>query len=138
MLYHVVPLADWSVHPEEPYAPPSLAAEGFVHCSPDEATALGIADAFHRRAPGPLLVLRIDESLLSADVRWESADGGDGADGPLFPHVYGPVERAAVTGLLEVRRDADGRAEGLVPRAQRWHGGPGGARGPRGHLRGPA
>jgi len=29
--------------------------------------------------------------------------------------VYGPVERAAVTAVLEVLRDTDGRAGELVP-----------------------
>ncbi|WP_017241553.1 DUF952 domain-containing protein [Streptomyces sp. SS] len=114
MLMHVVPLADWSAAPEAPdapYAPPSLAAEGFVHCSADEAAALAIADAHYRDVPGPLLVLVIDEAGLGGEVRWE------GSGDVLFPHVYGPVERAAVTAVLEVRRDADGRARELVARA---------------------
>ncbi|MEU6929814.1 DUF952 domain-containing protein [Streptomyces sp. NPDC046385] len=109
MLLHVVPLDEWSADPALPYAPPSLAAEGFVHCSPDETAALAIADAHYRTAAGPLLVLVIDESLLSGEVRWE------GSEDLLFPHVYGPIERAAVTGLLEVRRDEDGRARELTP-----------------------
>ena len=110
MLLHVVPLADWSTDPDLPYAPPSLAAEGFVHCSADAPAALAIADGPYRDAPGPLLVLVIDESRLTAEVRWE------GSGDVLFPHVYGPVERAAVTEVLEVRRDEDGRARELVPR----------------------
>ncbi|GAA2808429.1 DUF952 domain-containing protein [Streptomyces showdoensis] len=109
MLLHVVPLDEWSADPGLPYAPPSLAAEGFVHCSPDETAALAIADAHYRTAAGPLLVLVIDESRLSGEVRWE------GSEDQLFPHVYGPIERAAVTALLEVRRDPDGRARELTP-----------------------
>ncbi|MFH9725030.1 DUF952 domain-containing protein [Streptomyces sp. NPDC017254] len=111
MLLHVVPLADWSAAPDAPYAPPSLAAEGFVHCSPDEAAALVIADARYRDVAGPLLVLVIDEDRLGGEVRWE------GSGETLFPHVYGPVEREAVTSVLEVRRDADGRARELTARA---------------------
>ncbi|MFF2304795.1 DUF952 domain-containing protein [Streptomyces sp. NPDC058128] len=110
MLLHVVPLADWSAAPDAPYAPASLAAEGFVHCSPDEAAALVIADTRYRDVPGPLLVLVIDEERLAGEVRWE------GSGGTLFPHVYGPVERDAVASVLEVRRDADGRARELAPR----------------------
>lgn len=106
---HVVPLDEWSADPELPYAPPSLASEGFVHCSADEASALAIADAHYRAARGPLLVLVIDESRLTGEVRWEESRD------TLFPHVHGPIERAAVTTLLEVRRDADGRARELIP-----------------------
>ncbi|GAA3397225.1 DUF952 domain-containing protein [Streptomyces roseoviridis] len=111
MLLHVVPLDEWSADPGLPYAPASLAAEGFVHCSPDEAAALAIADARFRDAAGPLLVLVIDESRLTGEVRWE------GTGDALFPHVYGAIERSAVTAVLEVRRDADGRARELTPRA---------------------
>ncbi|MFD7018185.1 DUF952 domain-containing protein [Streptomyces sp. NPDC059161] len=109
MILHVVPLDEWSAGPDLPYRPPSLTAEGFVHCSADEATALAIADAHYRDVPGPLLVLCVDESALAAEVRRE------GAGGAVFPHVYGPIERAAVTAVLEVRRDAEGRAVELAP-----------------------
>ncbi|WP_406860038.1 DUF952 domain-containing protein [Streptomyces sp. HUAS MG47] len=109
MLMHVVPLDEWTAAPEAAYAPPSLASEGFVHCSPDEPTALAIADAHYRDVPGTLLVLVLDESRLAAEVHWE------GSEDMLFPHVYGPIERAAVASVLEVRRDADGRASELTP-----------------------
>ncbi len=110
MILHVVPLDEWSADPHLPYRPPSLATEGFAHCSADEASALAVADARYRQVPGPLLVLCVEESALAAEVRWE------GAGSVLFPHVYGPVERAAVTAVLEVRRDAEGRAIGLAAR----------------------
>jgi uncharacterized protein (DUF952 family) len=117
MIFHVVPLDDWLAVPERPYAPPTLAAEGFIHCSPDEATSLGVADAFYRDAVGPLMVLLIDEELLDAPVRWEPATSPAPPDtGPdaLFPHVYGHINRSAVAGMLEVQRDADGHAVGLT------------------------
>ncbi|MCM2576561.1 DUF952 domain-containing protein [Streptomyces meridianus] len=117
MIFHVVPLDDWLAAPDRPYAPPGLAEDGFVHCSPDEATALAVADALYRETVGPLMVLLIDEQLLDSPVRWEAADPspppGVGPD-VLFPHVYGRINRAAVAGMLEVRRDADGGATGLA------------------------
>jgi uncharacterized protein (DUF952 family) len=116
MIYHVVPLDDWLRIPDRPYTPASLAVDGFVHCSPDEKTALAVADAFYRDAVGPLMVLLIDEEALDAPVHWEAADPapppGTGA-GVRFPHVYGRINRAAVAGMLEVERDADGRAVAL-------------------------
>ncbi|MCD0484617.1 DUF952 domain-containing protein [Streptacidiphilus sp. ASG 303] len=112
MILHLTPLDDWLATPERPYAPASLAAEGFVHCSPDERTALAVANAFFAEVHGPLMVLLIDEDRLDAAVRWEEPDGppppGSAAD-VLFPHVYGAVNRGAVVGMLEVRRGPDGR-----------------------------
>ncbi|WP_419993768.1 DUF952 domain-containing protein [Streptomyces boninensis] len=122
MIYHVVPLDDWLIAPDRPYAPPHLAEAGFVHCAPDEATSLAVADTAYRGAPGPLMVLMIDEHALDARISWEAADGAEGAEGAegapppgipaetLFPHVYGRINRTAVVGMLEVRRDARGRA----------------------------
>ncbi|MFF8832732.1 DUF952 domain-containing protein [Streptomyces sp. NPDC015131] len=109
MLLHVTSAADWAAGAPGAYRPPSLAAEGFVHCSPDEETALAIAAAHYRDVPGPLLLLTLDEALLTAEVRREESGGR------LFPHVYGPVDRAAVTRAREIRRDASGRVTGLAP-----------------------
>lgn len=113
MIYHVVPLDDWLIAPDRPYAPPHLAEAGFAHCAPDEATSLAVADSAYRGVPGPLMVLMIDEHALDARISWEPAEGAPPPGIPaetLFPHVYGRINRTAVVGMLEVRRDARGRA----------------------------
>ncbi|MBX9424299.1 MULTISPECIES: DUF952 domain-containing protein [Streptomyces] len=119
MIYHVVPSAEWDARPEAPYAPASLAEEGFVHCSPDVATTLAVVNAFYRSAPRPLLALVLAEDRLTARVEFEAAaptpPPGVGAD-VLFPHVFGPVDRDAVARVLEVRWDEEGRATGLDER----------------------
>ncbi|TXS51184.1 DUF952 domain-containing protein [Streptomyces sp. t39] len=110
MIFHVVPEDRWSAGAPAPYAPASLAGEGFVHCSADEAAALAVADDRFRDVPGPLLVLTVDPARLSAEVRWEDAGGTS------YPHVHGPVERGAVVAVSTVVRDGSGRATGLAPR----------------------
>ncbi|MER6996760.1 DUF952 domain-containing protein [Streptomyces sp. NPDC000410] len=118
MILHVVPLDDWLAIPERPYAPQPFPKEGFVHCSPDEPTTLAVVNAYYRDTRGPLMALLIDEDKLQVPVRWEPAGSAPPpgiAPGTLFPHVYGPIDRAAVEGLLEIRRDADGRAVGFTP-----------------------
>jgi uncharacterized protein (DUF952 family) len=117
MIYHVVPAAEWSAAPDQPYAPASLAEEGFVHCSPDEATTLAVVNAFYRAAPRPLLALVIDEARLTSRCVWEAASPAPPPgvpEGTLFPHVFGPLDRAAVTRVLVVGRDEEGRATGLA------------------------
>ncbi|GAA0624221.1 DUF952 domain-containing protein [Streptomyces crystallinus] len=98
MIFHVVPEPEWTASEPGPYAPASLASEGFVHCSADPAAALRVANALYRDAPGPLLLLGIDESRLAAEVRWEGRE-------QAFPHVYGPVGRQAVAEAVRLRRD---------------------------------
>ncbi|MER6157412.1 DUF952 domain-containing protein [Streptomyces sp. NPDC001868] len=117
MIYHVVSLDAWNARPDQPYAPASLPEDGFVHCSPDEATTLAVVNAFYLDAPRPLHVLVLDEELLDARVEFEAAapapPPGVGAD-VLFPHVFGPLNRDAVVRILEIRWDGEGRAAGLT------------------------
>ncbi|MFD9434808.1 DUF952 domain-containing protein [Streptomyces sp. NPDC060002] len=117
MMYHVVPLDDWNTTPGRPYAPASLAQDGYVHCSPDEDTTLAVVNAFYRAGPRPLLALVLDEERLTATCVWEAAAPAPPpgvAEGTLFPHVFGPIDRDAVTRVLEVRWDENGTATGLT------------------------
>ncbi|GHF41095.1 hypothetical protein GCM10010218_23150 [Streptomyces mashuensis] len=119
MIFHLVPLDDWQAAPGRPYAPASLADEGFVHCSPDEETTLAVARAFYADVPGRLVVLCVDETALDVPVRFEAAAPAPPpgvAPDVLFPHVFGPVAREAVVGLLDVERDGEGRAVALTRR----------------------
>ncbi|MFD3543463.1 DUF952 domain-containing protein [Streptomyces sp. NPDC058662] len=109
MIFHLVPLTDWTADPDAPYAPPSLAAEGFVHCSADRATALAIADARYRDVRGTLLAVELDEAALLPDVRRE------GASGDRYPHVLGPLNRDAVIRVWQVVRGSSGGPAALTP-----------------------
>lgn len=119
MIFHVVTTGEWSAHPDSPYAPASLAEDGFVHCSPDEDTTLAVVNAFYRNAPRPLLALVLAEERLTARLEFEAADPTPPPgveEGVLFPHLFGPVNRDAVERILEVAWDEDGRAAGLKDR----------------------
>ncbi|MCY0945740.1 DUF952 domain-containing protein [Streptomyces antarcticus] len=107
MIFHVVPLADWAAAPGLAYAPPSLASEGFVHCSADRPTVLAIADAHYRGVRGTLLAVELDEAALTADVREGDSEG-------RYPHVHGPLNREAVIRVWEVIR-TPGSPASLAP-----------------------
>ena len=72
----------------------TLAEEGFVHCSFAEQLAATAAGFFGDL--DEVVVLRIDPSLLASPVVVEDLYDA----GQQFPHVYGPIEVAAV---VEVR-----------------------------------
>ena len=95
MIYHVTDAARWARSQAEGVHTGStrdleLADEGFIHCSTAEQWP-GVVERFYDGVPD-LLLLHVDEHLLSSPVVVEQLDG---APEP-FPHVYGPIDLAAV------------------------------------------
>jgi uncharacterized protein (DUF952 family) len=81
---------------------PSLADEGFIHCS-THAQVVATANRIFRGS-GDLLLLELDPSKLTATLRWERAtDVGD-----EFPHIYGPLNLDAVVGTRPLPEGPDG------------------------------
>ena len=119
MIWHLIPLSLWHSEPESGYVPQPPGAAEFVHAAPDEQTTLAVANALYRRTGEPLLALALDESVLSAPVRYEAGHPAPPPGvpaGTMFPHVYGPVEKAAVTEIRYLRCDPAGRFTALEPR----------------------
>ena len=101
-ILHVTTPDAWRRAAETPfYEAESLAVEGFIHnCRPDQLRGvLGRHFAGHQ----VLVLLVIDPSLLTSEVREEAA-----AD-DTFPHIYGPIDRAAVVSVLPIEADSAGR-----------------------------
>lgn len=76
-------------------------ADGYIHFS----TAAQAQETARRHFAGQpdLVVLEIESADLGAALRWEPSRGGD-----LFPHLYGPLDPAAVRGVVEAPLDGDG------------------------------
>jgi uncharacterized protein (DUF952 family) len=105
-IYHLAPSGRWRAWPAgEPYLPAEFEAEGFIHCTAGDELMLRIANRFYRDAAGDFVLLVIDPSRLSAPLKWEQA--GDPTL-PAFPHIYGPIDRAAIVEERAVRRSPDG------------------------------
>jgi uncharacterized protein (DUF952 family) len=106
MIYHLAPAARWRDWPAgAAYLPAEYDADGFVHCTAGDELMLVVANRFYRAVSGDFVLLVIDPDRLTAPLRWErSTDGLT----PLFPHIYGPIDRAAVVEERAVRRGVDG------------------------------
>ena len=99
-LFHIVAAATWQAALDTgSYAPPSLAAEGFVHLSYADQVER-VANARYREVDG-LVVVELDPALLPAQVRDEDSD----ATGELFPHLYAALPTAAATAVRPLVRD---------------------------------
>lgn len=76
-------------------------ADGYIHMS-TSAQLAGTA-ARHYRGRENLLLLDVDTDRLGDAVVWEPSRGG-----ALFPHIYGPLPRSAVTSERRLAVDTDG------------------------------
>jgi uncharacterized protein (DUF952 family) len=100
--FHLVALEVWEAQRDrEVYLPEAFAADGFVHCTDGEDAVIDTANRYYRDDPRSYVVLTLDVDALASEVKYEDA-------GRIFPHVYGPIEIAAVREVRDVRRDTDG------------------------------
>ena len=100
--FHLVAGEVWEAQrAHDTYVPEAFAADGFVHCTDGETTVIDTANRYYRDNPHAYVVLTIDVDALSSEVKYEDAAS-------IFPHVYGPIETAAVREVRDVRRAADG------------------------------
>lgn len=110
LIYHLAPASRWRSWPEgQPYLPAEYAAEGFIHCTAGDELMLKVANRFYRATPGDFVLLVLDPARLTARLEWEPSPD-DLA--PLFPHIYGPIDRAAIVEARQVSRAADGTFQG--------------------------
>ena len=112
MIYHITARKTWSEALQQgEYRAESLEKEGFIHCSTG-TQVLPVAENYYKRQHG-LVLLMIDPSLLSSDLKWEPPSGGSPPPGvpedDLFPHVYGPINLDAVVKVFDLEADLNGR-----------------------------
>lgn len=97
MIFHIAKRSEWNAaEVAGEYVAPSLASEGFIHCSTSEQV-LGSAERYYRGQSG-LVLLCIDEGGLTSPLRYENR----------FPHIYGPLNIDAVTRVVDFPCEADG------------------------------
>ena len=103
IIYHLILASDWEVgEAAGEVRPGSLADEGFIHCSTDEAQALAVAGRLYSGQAG-MLVLEVDTGKLSAPLKHEASRSGE-----IYPHIYGPLNADAVVRVRLLELDGDG------------------------------
>ncbi len=110
-ILHITSREAWKAAQEQgQYTAPSLAGEGFIHCS-TRAQVLPVAEKFYKGQAG-LVILVIDSARLSSGLKWELPF--DGAPPPgvpasdAFPHIYGLINLDAVVQVLDFEPASDG------------------------------
>lgn len=100
LTYHLIPRDEYDPLAEE-YAPAAFAREGFLHTTKRLGIIHDVANRYYRADPRPYLLLTIDLDRATAPWRYDAA-------GDDYPHLYGPLNRAAIVGSLPCPRAADG------------------------------
>jgi uncharacterized protein (DUF952 family) len=109
-IYHLAPAARWHTWPAgAPYLPTEYEADGFIHCTAGDQLMLKVANTVYRDVSGDFVLLEIDPQRLTAALKWERSTDGLAA---MFPHIYGPIDQAAVVEVRAVRRAANGEFVG--------------------------
>ncbi len=94
LIYHVVLTEVWAAFDTDLYKHPSLAAEGFIHCSfADQLDA--VIDRYYANEKS-VIVLEIDsDRLMSRTIKEPSTNS------EIYPHIYGPINRDAIVAVKE-------------------------------------
>ncbi|PKB70432.1 MAG: hypothetical protein BZY87_10730 [SAR202 cluster bacterium Io17-Chloro-G6] len=103
LIYHLIYKSAWeNARPAGEYSAPSLAEEGFIHCSKDIPQLLQVAARLY---PGEtnLLVLDVDLDKLTAPLKREPSRSGE-----IYPHIYGKLNADAVVRERALNVSADG------------------------------
>ncbi len=101
--YHLTPRDHWEgQRSEASYLPERFADEGFIHCTDTIDEVVAVGNRYYQSDRRPYLLLEIDCAAVSAPIVYED-------EGRIFPHIYGPLDVAAVRRALGVNREDDGR-----------------------------
>jgi uncharacterized protein (DUF952 family) len=110
MIFHLTTKTAWDeAQTKGEYVAESLATEDFIHCS-TLAQALPVANHYYKDQDA-LILLMIEDTLLSSELKWEAPSGGTPPpgvpEGDPFPHIYGPINLDAVVSASDLIRDAN-------------------------------
>jgi uncharacterized protein (DUF952 family) len=98
LIYHITTVEEWvAAKASGSYTAPSLASEGFIHCSKDERQTTGVLQRYFSGKTG-LVKLIIDTDNLKSELHYELAP----SVGEEFPHIYGPLNTDAIIGVETV------------------------------------
>ena len=101
--HHLVAREVWEAQdPAAAYRHTSLESEGFIHCTDGAEALRDTANRHYGTDPRPFLVLTVD--LDAAGSPWRIDEPGS-----PYPHLYGPIDRAAILDVRPMPREADGR-----------------------------
>lgn len=108
-IFHITKRSGWESFPDRPFVDRSLETEGFIHCSRLDQVLIPANDRFGGQSD--LVLLVIDVGQLNSPVVHEDCY----ESGMEFPHIYGPIDRGAVSAVVDFPCGPDGRFDLPAP-----------------------
>ena len=106
MIYHIAIRAEWDAQAgAATYAPARYEKDGFIHSS-EQYQLEPVAD-YNFRGRDDLVLLELMPTKLEPETRYEQ--GGK----EKYPHIYGHVNKDAVSGALDISCNPDGLFAGV-------------------------
>jgi uncharacterized protein (DUF952 family) len=94
IVYHIVLPEAWRAFTGDLYRAASLETEGFIHCSFAEQLETVIGRYYSDA--DTIIVLEIDTDKLMSRLVNEPSTNRE-----IYPHIYGPINRAAIVSAVE-------------------------------------
>ena len=102
-IFHITKRDEWDRAKQAgTYEAPSLASEGFIHCSTSDQV-VRTANRLFQGQRG-LVLLQIETDRVEAEVKYENCEGGQ----ENFPHVYGPLDPASIVRVMAFEPNGEG------------------------------
>ena len=104
-IYHLSRKDDWVASEISDFYDGSVedSIDGYLHFS--TAKQVEASANKHRKGEKNLLLLEVDtKKLKNSDLRWEQARQGE-----LFPHIYGSLDKLAVTRVFDLPINNEGK-----------------------------
>lgn len=101
--FHLTPEPVWASQKDAAtYLPEAFNVDGFIHCTDGIEHVIAVGNRYYTAEKRTVICLVVDLDQVSAEVKYEDPDR-------IFPHIYGALETAAVVGIKNVVRSADGQ-----------------------------
>jgi uncharacterized protein (DUF952 family) len=95
IIYHITTMPQWrDAESKGKYESPSLADEGFIHCS-EENQVPGVIERYFKEKK-ELIKLVIETDKLTSPIYFDWSPSLE----DTFPHIYGPINLDAVEHIV--------------------------------------
>ncbi|BAU26006.1 uncharacterized protein (DUF952 family) [Aneurinibacillus soli] len=103
-IYCLTPASYWATFAgKSEYVPRDYKEEGFIHATKGDNLLYKVANRVYHNFDEELLLLVIDEALVTSEIKYEQAK-----DKNLYPHIYGPLNVDAIVEVKTMHHTKEG------------------------------